>query len=89
MLGTAMHVTGLGDGAVLYGRYLPISITCASGRAKNETTNELHNSPSIFAQDLCGCHSCGCQNRMSYDRHPQPSCRAEAVRTTWAYFNIS
>ena len=29
MLGTAMHVTGLGDGAVLYGRYLPISITCA------------------------------------------------------------
>ena len=28
MLGTAMHVTGLGDGAVLYGRYLPISITC-------------------------------------------------------------
>ena len=29
MLGTSMHVTGLGDGAVLYGRYLPISITCA------------------------------------------------------------
>ena len=28
MLGTAMHVTGLGDGAVLYGRYLPFSITC-------------------------------------------------------------
>ena len=28
MLGTAMHATGLGDGAVLYGRYLPISITC-------------------------------------------------------------
>ena len=28
MLGTAMHVTCLGDGAALYGRYLPISITC-------------------------------------------------------------